>query len=295
VTPPSFRSFARLRRLVRLRSAWRLAVDVYEGFNRNDSWAIASHIALNALFALFPFLIFITALGSFLGTRDQVETIVALLFDALPARIAGPIAAEVETVLTGQRRDLLTIGAALALWFASSGIEALRVGLNRAYGVAERRSYWRTRLQSILFVIVAAVALPAFGFLVVLSPALKAGLDALLPDAIPLPANIDFLRYAITAAILIAALLLVHALLPAGRRSFGQVLPGILVTLVCWLVGGSAFALYLARFGTYASTYAGFAAVMIALVFLYLLALVFLAGGEINAALLRRQKTAEPR
>ena len=37
------------------------------------------------------------------------------------------------------RGDLLTIGVALALWFASSGVEAMRVGLNRAYGKVERQ------------------------------------------------------------------------------------------------------------------------------------------------------------
>ena len=37
----------------------------------------------------------------------------------------------------GARGDVLTIGVALAIYFASSGIESLRIGLNRAYGVPE--------------------------------------------------------------------------------------------------------------------------------------------------------------
>ena len=51
--------------------------------------------------------------------------------------MASPIASEIRSVLLGARGDLLTIGVALAIYFASSGIESLRIGLNRAYGVAE--------------------------------------------------------------------------------------------------------------------------------------------------------------
>ena len=61
-------------------------------------------------------------------------------------------------MLLGARGDLLTIGVALAIYFASSGIESLRIGLNRAYGVAESRSWWMLRLESIGYVLIAAVA-----------------------------------------------------------------------------------------------------------------------------------------
>ena len=73
-------------------------------------------------------------------------------------------------MLLGARSDLLTIGVALAIYFASSGIESLRIGLNRAYGVAEHRTWWVLRLESIGYVLLAAVGLLALSFLVVLAP-----------------------------------------------------------------------------------------------------------------------------
>jgi membrane protein len=60
--------------------------------------------------------------------------------------------------------------------------------------------------------------------------------------------------------------------------------------LVAWLVAAVSFGAYLAQFSTYASTYAGFAAPMMALVFLYFLAIIFLAGGELNAAIALERK-----
>ena len=65
---------------------------------------------------------------------------------------------------------MLTFGAVLSFYFASSAIEALRVGLNRAYGLVEKRPWWRLRLQSLVLVLVGSLALLALAFLVVLGP-----------------------------------------------------------------------------------------------------------------------------
>jgi membrane protein len=267
--------------------AWRLGVEVYEGLNAHDGWAIASHIAMSTLLALFPFLIFLTALASFFGTQAHAEAVVDLLFDALPQNVAALLAKEVTAVLTGQRRDLLTLGAALAVWFSSSGVESLRVGLNRAYGALETRSWLLTRLQSIGFVLIGAAGLIALGFLVVLAPAVIAAIAVWLPDAATYLGQYDVLRFLATSAILLSGLVVAHLFLPAGRRSLLSIIPGIVLTLAAWLISGALFGIYLARFATYASTYAGFAGAMISLVFLYFLALIFIIGGETNAALLR--------
>jgi membrane protein len=75
--------------------------------------------------------------------------------------------------------------------------------------------------------------------------------------------------------------------LPAGRRGFDTVWAGILATMVLWLIGGFTFGHYLAEFAyTYVNYYyAGLASAMIALVFLYYGAWIFLYGGELNAAI----------
>jgi membrane protein len=268
-----------------LRTLWRVLFRVYDGLYRHDGWAIASHIALSTLLALFPFLIFLTALASFLGTKELADTVVSIIIEAIPENIARPIATEVRNVLTGQRRDLLTIGAALAVWFSSSGVESLRVGLNRAYGMEEHRIWVVTRLQSILFVILGAAGLLALAFLVVLAPAAFAAVSVWVPDFERLARQYDLTRFVATTVILLTGLTLAHLWLPAGRRPLAMVWPGIALTLVAWLAAALTFAFYLTRFSTYASTYAGFAGAMIALVFLYFLSLIFVVGGELNAAI----------
>ena len=45
------------------------------------------------------------------------------------------------------------------------------------------------------------------------------------------------------------------------------------------------FAAYLDRFSSYVTTYAGLASIMIAIVFLYIVSLIFILGGELNASI----------
>ncbi len=274
-----------------MRLYFRSALEAWKQLNSNDGWAMASHVALSGLLALFPFLIFLTALASFFDNRQLAETAVNLLFRSLPQRVAEPLAQEVHSVLTSQRGDLLTLGAVLALWFSSSGIEAMRVALNRAYDEIDSRWFYITRLRSIFFVSIGAIAVLALAFLVVLGPSLWLLVLRYVPDLAYLTPHFNWLRYMVTFTVLLAVLILTHLWLPAGHRTLQHVIPGICLTLMAWLLAASGFAWYLSSFASYTKTYAGFAGATIALVFLYFLAILFIAGGEFNAALLKEKES----
>ena len=275
--------------MLMLRICFRVAIDAYYKFLADDGWAIASHIALSALMSLFPFLILVTALAGFLfGSPRLADEVAGILLQMWPNEVASPIANEIRNVLLGARGDLLTIGVALAIYFASSGIESLRIGLNRAYGAAENRSWWVLRLESIGYVLIAAVGLLVLSFLVVLAPLIFATAVRYVPLLEPLWFMFNFLRIAVASVVLVVALVIVHKWLPCGRRRLLTVAPGIVATLLLWLLAGELFGDYLARFAyTYVSYYAGLASAMIALVFLYVIATIFILGGELNAAIVR--------
>jgi len=269
-----------------VRQSLHIVLDAFYRFNRDDGWAIASHIALSILMSVFPFLIVVTAIAGLIGSVNLANEVARLLFAAWPQEVAGPLATEIHHVLTTPHSGLVTIGAVFAVYFSSSGVESLRIGLNRAYGLREQRSFWLLRLESIGFVLLSAIALLVLAFLVVLGPLLFKAAAAHLPWLPPLQHNYDFARFAIGGAVLAVALIILHMWLPAGRRSFGTVWPGILATLVLWLICGFTFGHYLAEFAyTYVNYYAGLASAMIALVFLYYSAWIFVYGGELNAAI----------
>ncbi len=136
--------------------------------------------------------------------------------------------------------------------------------------------------------LVSAIALLALAFLVVLGPLIFKTAAKFVPWLEPLEAHYDIARFGIGGLVLALALFILHMWLPAGRRGLGTVWPGIVATLLLWLACGFFFGHYLADFAyTYVNYYAGLASAMIALVFLYYSAWIFVYGAELNAAIAR--------
>jgi membrane protein len=269
-----------------IRQSLHILLDAFYRFNRDDGWAIASHIALSILMSVFPFLIVVTAIAGFIGSVNLANEVARLLFAGWPQEVAGPIATEIHHVLTTSHVGLVKISAIFAVYFSSSGVESLRIGLNRAYGLREQRSFWVLRLESIGFVMLSAIALLVLAFLVVLGPLLFKAAAAYVPALAPLESHYDFARFGVSGVVLAVSLFILHMWLPAGRRGFGRVWPGILATMVLWLICSFIFGHYLAEFAyTYVNYYAGLASAMIALVYLYYSAWIFVYGGELNASI----------
>lgn len=287
-----------------LRTLYDVVYDAICHLIEDDGFAMASHVALSILLAVFPFLIFGTALANFLGADQFSTTAIHLIFDTWPEAIAKPLADQVVQVLTIPRGGLLTISVLAAAYFASNGVEALRISLNRAYRVQETRPWYFTRLASLGYVLVAVIIFAAISILLVAVPV---GLDYArdwllhndtlewLPATIRqwLPAIVDTLEIVFswriygTLVMLTIGLLVVHLWLPAGKRRVFDVVPGVFLTLLLWLAGALIFAYYLATFANYTATYAGLASVMIVLIFLYMVGVIFIVGAEINAALMK--------
>jgi membrane protein len=266
-----------------------VCIDAFYTFLADDGWAIASHIALSALMALFPFLIVLTSIAGFIGSKELADQAAGLLLQVWPQQVADTLSGEIHDVLTTTRGDILTIGAVLAVYFASNGVEALRVALNRAYAVIEPRRWYWLRLESIGYTLVAAFTSLAMAFLIVLGPLFLEAARRHIPLIVESNENLlNIARYGITVLAMVVALFVLHAWLPSGRRSFLQILPGIAFTLFASLISGTVFGQYLARFANnYVTMYAGLASVVIALVFLYFLAAIFVYGGELNAAIIK--------
>jgi membrane protein len=270
----------------------RIFIDTVNQFNASDGWAMASHVSLSMIMALFPFLIFATSLAGFLGYEAQSDAIVDLVFETWPDEVAGPIVQEINIVLAGSHAGFLSLGIGLAVFFASNGVEAMRMALSRAYRATENRSFIRCRLQSILFVFCGAVVLFLVSFLLVFAPYFYAFAARSMPELGEYEATLLILRFVISIGALTFAVFACHAWLPAGRRPVSELWPGILATLILWLTVAGLFAAYLRSFANYNATFAGLAGIMTALIFLYLMAAILLFGGELNAALLKDRQLA---
>ena len=88
----------------------RIAIDAFARFNADDGWAIASHIALSALMALFPFMLVLTAIASLLGSRSLADEGARIILETWPEAVSSSIALDIHSVLVSAHTGALTIG-----------------------------------------------------------------------------------------------------------------------------------------------------------------------------------------
>jgi membrane protein len=269
------------------RAAWRLIM-------QDEGVELSGYIAFTAFFSLFPFLIFLAALAGFLGDRESADGFIEEMFNLMPDDVAGTLAPAVSEVLDGREGGLLTVGILTTLWFASNGIEALRAGLNRAYGVTEARAIWWRRLQSIAFVIAGGFVIFFLSLAVILGPLVWKVLGPRAGDVLETRLVFVTTRYLLAVLLLLGALLLLHRWLPNTKQAFARVLPGVCVTTLLWLLGASAFSWYIGHLAHYAAFYGSLGGVAITLMFFYISAILFIFGAEINAVWRERSGPGRP-
>jgi membrane protein len=267
----------------------RLLKEALVHFDRDGGFVLAGHIAYMSVLSLFPFLIFLVSVAGLLGQTEQGREFVAYGLAQLPPEVARVLARPIDEVLSQSGGGLLTFGVVGTLWTASSGLEAARTIFNRAFGVTQGPPFWRSRIQSVLLIILISFLVPIGMSLLVIGPVVW---DA-VQRFVYIPPIWDWLwlalRYSLSAALLFATISALYFILPYRRMRPRWVFPGALLTVVLWMLLGTLFSLYLAYFGRYSVTYGSLGGVIIALVFFYLVGTIFIFGAEVNAAIARTE------
>ncbi|MEX0318285.1 MAG: YihY/virulence factor BrkB family protein [Ruegeria sp.] len=259
-------------------------------FVTKNGFVMSSHVAMSMMLALFPFMLFTVALAGSLSQDYVTDELIDLILGAWPSEVADPIVAELRAVLAGDKSGVITLSGLLAVWFASNGVNAVRMALTQAYHDEDTRPFWKSRLLCIALVIGGGAALLAAAAFEVVLPVYT----RLVTDTLPIPGtgeavewlSVDRLSWIFAVAMPAGMVLAFHALLPGHRHSLIQILPGVLLTLALWAAGGWGFSIYVGQFATYSATYAGLAGAMAALIFLYLCAVILILGAEFNGALI---------
>jgi membrane protein len=262
-------------------------------FQAQNDWAMSSHVALSMMFAIFPFTIFVLAVAGMVSSDIASEDLVYLVFGSWPEPIAGPIEKEVRAVLNQGGTQTITLGAILTVYFASNGVEAMRVAITEQYSAHDPRSFWRTRCISVIFVL-AGTVLVVFAALVFGVVPLYIDLTSeRVPEFVKSLFMSNLLRSIMMMSLLLFAVFACHAWLPGVRRSDRTILPGVIVTILLWILSAKFLAYYITKIATYSLTYAGLAGVMSALIFLYLMSAILIFGAGFNDELAKWLKSVE--
>lgn len=265
----------------------RASAEAVRRFNRKGGWILSSHIAMSMMLALFPFLLFVVALAGTLSQDVDVDDLVEVVFGAWPDEVAGPIKSEMHAVLTGASSRLMTLGGLLAIYFASNGVDAVRVAMTRAYRDHDTLAFWKARLLCVAFVLVGGALVLAAAILGLALPFYLSLVADAAPDPVELWFSSDRLSWVFTMGTPLLAVTACHLWLPGHRHTARQMLPGIGLTMVLWVGATWGFSYYIKWFASYSAVYAGLAGTMAALIFMYLLSAILILGAEFNGALIK--------
>lgn len=228
-------------------------------------------LAYYFLFALFPALLFLTALLGLLPLPGLMDRLLEYADRALPVDAASIVRRTLAEIVRGAHGGLLSIGVLAALWASSNGMASVMSTLNIVYDVEDTRPWWKRRLLAVgltlgfsLFIL-AALTLLVFGPQVGGVVAGRLGFGPLFQTvwnliSVPVVVGLGFVGVG-----------LVYYLAPAVEQRWRWVTPGSVVA------GG----------------------VILLMLWLYLSGVVLLVGAEINAeieqaAAVRGEPTAKP-
>ncbi len=251
---------------------------------KQDGVEHAGYLAFLSILCLFPFLIFLITIIGLIGESQAGAHGVQYLLDIVPKQAAEALAPRIHEITSGPPQSFLTIAIIGVIWTASSSVEGCRTILNRAYRIHFPPPYlWRRMISIFEFFVIIVVIVIGLVTLVVV-PNLLEQAEKLFSVRLVSKINYDLLslRYFAIFFLLTCTTSLLYYALPNAKQKFSQTVPGSLLAVTLWFCLQYCFVLYLENFHQFNFVYGSLAGVIVALMFFYLVSLIFILGAEFN-------------
>jgi membrane protein len=250
--------------------------------------AFAGNLTYAALFALFPFIIFLLSLLAIFHATHLVNTLLNKASESLPANMVSLIGTQLKRIATTKATGAFTAGAIVAivgaLWGVSGAFRGVMEALNVVYEVDETRPFWKKYGVSIALSLMTSVLLVAAGVLVVAGPAISNYIAELTGSGRLFVLLWEILQWPLLIVLVLIAFALMYYFAPNVNQKFQWVTPGASVALLFWLLYTLLFSLYVNKVGghSYSATYGALAGVAIFMIYIHQTAYFFLLGAEMN-------------
>jgi membrane protein len=266
-------------------------MNVVRDMEKNHTMAFAAALAYYFVLALFPFLIFLSAIAAHLPLPNFFSQIMELISRVVPAASMGPLRNLMNDTILSTHSRLLTFGILLTLWSASSGFTALIDALNTAYNVSETRRYWQTRALAISLTFSVGCLLVIVIGLLLLGP----HLSARLTETFGMETLWTYVRWAIAIACTVLAVELLYFVAPNLKQRFVSTLPGAFIAVSGWIGLSYLLEIYFQDFSAYSKGYGTLGVALACSIWLYWTGFVVLIGAQFNAELRRGRSVHEAR
>jgi membrane protein len=258
-----------------------LARRTWREVNADLCFTRAAALAFYFLLSLFPLLIFLLNLISFLP--DAQKTVFVWFRQVMPVAAIGLLNEWVEDVFRSRSGGLLSLGLLFALWSASTGLGALMEALNVAYEVEEGRGFWKSQLVALGLMVTLSLLVLGGAVLLTFGDALVNQVTRWLGYETVFDVLLRIARYLIGVAMLLFGIGVIYYAAPNIKKRWRWITPGAVFAVVTIIVVSFLFSIYLRVAPSYAATYGSIGAVVILMLWLYLTGLILVIGGEINS------------
>lgn len=271
-------------RALRVPISWsELITRTYREVLADNCLGLAAQLAYYFFLALFPALLFLVAIVSFVPIAGLLDAITRDLSRIAPGEVLSIVQDQLLQIAHGKNGGLLTLGMLGTIWSTSSGLDAIIDTLNQVYDIQEGRSWWRVKLLALgLTIALALFVVSSFG-LVLVGPTLaeKVAQWAHLGPAFAWAWTI--LQWPVIFALVTLGVAIIYYYAPDAVQEWIWITPGSLLATALWLLISLAFKFYVVRFTTYNATYGAIGGVIVLMLWFYLSALAVLVGAELNA------------
>ena len=252
-----------------------------------------AELAYYFLFSFLPLIIFVAALIS--AMKIDISSF-AGLEKLIPQDVLSIISEYYHYIFGAQNTGLMVSGLVLSVYFSSAAVRSLMRGLDVAYHVKENRSFIRKLIMSIFFAIILLLMISLSMVVLVAGGKIIELIIYVFPEYEGFEFMTNILRFALPVIPMLFVLTLLFMFVPNQKVKFREAIPGALFSLIAWMVVSAIFSLYVSTMGNYSVLYGSLGAIIVLMLWFYLIGIIFVMGGELNALLFEwKNKTPEPR
>lgn len=260
-------------------------------FTQGEVLTSAIAIAYYVLFSIFPFIIIIgNVLPLFRINTAPIASYLKLIFPDQIAKFIMPI---IDSLLRKNSTGYISFGIVLALWSVSSLVNAIRIGMNRVYGVrsVELRQKWQvtvwTRSITIMLTSLMIIVFALLNLTLIFGQQVLEFLSPILSFSIGDIEKLFSYRYPVIVITMIGALFYLNYFLPNIKLKKRVIWPGVFTTLLGWLILSWLFSFYLHHFHISWQNYGIIGTFIIFMLWLNISSILFLLGTCVNAAIVK--------
>ncbi|SDH04575.1 membrane protein [Alteribacillus persepolensis] len=251
----------------------------------NKIFDISAQLGYYFLMAMFPLLLFILSIISFLPITSN--DVLRFLSPYVPPGTLQILTYNVHTIIDVQRLDTLSFSSAATIWLSLLGTFAIIRAINHSYHLTNPPWYKMLvigfgLMLSILLAIVLSLLLPIYGRSFGLFLFSFIGLDHYFIYAW------EWFRWGVSFIVIGLVLFYIFLSVPNRKVTTKEALPGAIFALISWQAASFGFFFYVEH-NDYSAIYGSLGNIIVLMVWFYISGFSILAGGQLNAMIAERR------